>query len=76
MLCTHCRSLAPALRRLPGGPLAPLAAPEGLWYLLCARCGAAASVPRPSTFPETLLRLERAGLGIAGPLLRRAAAST
>ena len=69
MLCTRCRSLAPELRLHPVGALAPPAASGALRALLCARCGAA-PVSRPHSFPETLVRLERAGLGIAGPLLR------
>lgn len=69
MLCIHCRSLPAPLRRHPRGPLpTPAAGPLGA--LVCARCGSAACPPRPWSLPETLQRLERVGLGIAGPLLR------
>lgn len=68
MLCIHCRSLPAPLRRHPRGPLsAPAPAPLG--GLLCARCGAVTSPPHPRSLPDTLQRLERVGLGIAGPLL-------
>jgi hypothetical protein len=70
MLCTRCRSLSPQLRRHPVGVMAPPAERPAFRALLCERCGAPAPVPCPHSFPDVLLRLERAGLGIAGPLLR------
>ena len=68
MLCPHCRSLCPELRGYPGGPLHPAAWAPALRALVCERCGAPASPGRES-LSATLRRLERAGLGSAGPLL-------
>lgn len=67
MLCIQCRSLPAPLRRHPRGPLTS-PAPAPLGALVCARCGAATAA-RPRSLPDTLQRLERVGLGIAGPLL-------
>lgn len=68
MLCIHCRSLPVPLRRHPRGPHST-PAPPALGRLLCTRCGAVTYPPRPRSLPDTLQRLERVGLGIAGPLL-------
>jgi hypothetical protein len=66
MLCPHCRSLRPELRRYPRGSLHPAAWAPALRALVCERCGAPA---RPEPLPVWLRWLERAGLGSAGPLL-------
>ena len=70
MLCDSCRSLRPELRRHPRGALAAAVARTPLRALVCARCGGAAPSAGPAGPAETRSRLERAGLAIAGPLLR------
>lgn len=72
MLCTPCRSLRPELRRYPRGLLYPAVWAPALRALVCERCGAPAP-GRPESLAATLRRLERAGLGSAGPLLCDAA---
>jgi hypothetical protein len=74
MLCLHCRSLPPALRGLPrGGVPGSLSAPA-LLSLVCARCGAPAGPGvRPRSLPDTVRRLEAAGLLVLHPLLCPAA---
>lgn len=69
MLCPRCRSLSPVLRRHPVGAPAP-AAFAVLRGLGCERCGAPLRANGIPSLAEMLARLERAGLGIAGPLLR------
>ena len=74
MLCSACRALPPEIRCYPGLH-AVAAAPGdggGLEALVCERCGHAVVPGRePPGLVDVLVRLERAGLGVAGPLLGR-----
>lgn len=77
MLCRACRELSPELRRhpAPGAPV-PVAGAPAVRALVCARCGRAAGPEgEASSLPDMLARLERAGMGVAGPLLDRRSAA-
>ncbi|HEX8691008.1 MAG TPA: hypothetical protein VF746_01100 [Longimicrobium sp.] len=69
MLCSACRELPPEIRRHPG-PGSQAVPPGRLRALVCERCGRMAGFAgEPPSLLDTLMRLERAGLGVAGPLL-------
>ena len=75
MLCSACRSLPLALRDHPGP--GATAVPGALRALVCGRCGGPAGLGcEPAILLDVLVRLERAGLGIAGPLMLAADAAS
>lgn len=70
MLCRACLDLPPELRRHPGPGAPGLHGGDAVQALVCSRCGRAAGPDEDApSFLDMLARLERAGLGVAGPLL-------
>jgi hypothetical protein len=70
MVCSSCAALPHEVRRHPPSGWVPAPPENGaLGALICDRCGTAHRASPASTLVDTLVRLERAGLGVAGPLL-------